>query len=110
MKIKKEFVDLIYNRQKRYEFRNSSGKSGVYQIKDKLFQLKRISTKHDFKIKQDKEISGEINYYFCGYEITEQEYNWVKNNIDYFVLNDNDTYIVIYEWEELEQKELEVVV
>ena len=110
MKIKKDFVNLIYNKEKQYEFRNSGDKVGIYKIKDKFFQLKQISYERDFKIKKEHRLTGGLDYYFCGFEITEQEYKWIKNNIDYFVTNNKkDTYIVIYKWEELEPKELEVI-
>lgn len=109
MKIKKEFVDLIYNKKKQFEFRNNIDKSGVYQIKDKYFILNLICTSYDFKIKKiHKVFTEESYYYFCGYEITEQEYNWIKNNVDYFTFN-NESYVAIYEWKELQQKELEYV-
>ena len=110
MKIKKEFVDLIYNKKKQFEFRNDIDKSGVYQIKDKYFILNLIHTSYDFKIKKiHKVFTEEPYYYFCGYEITEQEYNWIKNNVDYFIDSDGKTFIVVYEWVEIELKELEEV-
>lgn len=109
MKIKKEFVDLIYNKEKQYEFRNSGNKEGVYKIKNKHFELKKISYEFNFSIREEKTTKG-INYYFCRYEVTEQEYNWIINNIDYFKDDKNkETYIVIYIWKEVELKELEVV-
>ena len=111
MKIKKQFVDLIYNGQKQYEFRNSIDKEGIYKIKDKLFQLKLDQHRFDFRIYKSMNISTEkIEYYFCSLKITEQEYEWIKKNIDYFVKN-NETYVAIYKWEKLlsNEKELEII-
>lgn len=111
MKIKKEFIDLIYNGEKKYEFRNSNDKAGFYKIKDKYFKLVYVATERDYTIKKQKMIfdNGFI-YYFNGYKITFQEYEWIKNNMDYFIDNETGgTYNVIYKWVEIEIKQLEEV-
>lgn len=111
MKIKKEFVDLIYSGKKQFEFRNSNDKAGIYKIKDKYFTLRKINNCCEYKIKKAKIIFEDGFFYqFCGYKITEQEYEWIKNNMDYFIDSETDeTCIVVYDWKETPIKELEVV-
>ena len=110
MKIKKEFVDLIYNGEKKYEFRNSCGKAGFYKIRDKYFELKYVGEYYSYEIKKKKTMfDSEFNYFFCEHKITNQEYEWIKNNIDYFGDEIQGTYVVVYEWLVLDIKELEVV-
>lgn len=112
MKIKKEFVDLIYNGEKLWEFRNSNDKVGFYKIKDKCFELKHYSNFNEYSIRRGRKVLDDddsIKYYFCDFRITEQEYNWIKNNMDYFTNKCGETYIVVYKWKEIEIKELEEV-
>ncbi len=57
MKIKKEFIDLIYNGDKKYEFRNGDDKEGLYKIKDKYFFLDYLTCvcEINFSITNDSE-------------------------------------------------------
>lgn len=111
MKIKKEFIDLIYNGEKKYEFRNNGYRAGVYKIKDKYFELKQYCNYYEYKIKKEVclDEDNENKYSFCDCKISEQEYNWIKNNVDYFIDSDGETYIVVYKWVEIELKEFEEV-
>ncbi len=109
MKIEKQFVDLIYNGEKEFEFRTScsTNYSGQYKIKDKIFELEIDDVEFNPSLEQIYLTKDrlEIVYKFCGYTITKQEYEWLERNKDYWVGN----VIKIFVWREITFKELEIV-
>lgn len=120
MKIKKEFIPLILNGQKRYEFRNSSDKEGVYVIGNQVFKL-TLSPNKAFRI--TKVANNTFGHLFhaivltpfsetpLGLLITKEEYEWFNNNENYW----KDKEIYVYDWELLSSwkpltlKELEIL-
>ena len=131
MKIQKEFVDLIYNKTKQYEFRNSNDKDAIYKIKDKHFKLvylgfENINFENEKilkqRIKNYLKNNGEkyfeleyVNYDFridkvsLWYEIDSTSKNWILQNYKYFIENENEIVIHIYEWKEVKNMELEII-
>lgn len=43
MKIKEEFIPLIMDGSKKYEFRNSIDKEGIYKIKDRVIRIQKLN-------------------------------------------------------------------
>lgn len=111
MKIKEEFIPLILDGSKKYEFRNSIDKGGIYKIKDKYFQLKY--ERLNLGIHLEKRVKNNINnidkYYCFGKEITKQEYDWLDKNENYFKNIDGDIVVCIYKWQEVKLKKLEII-
>lgn len=111
MKTNKEFIPLIANGEKRYEFRFKEPYQveGIYNINGKPFNLKLLCrfTSLDLKIQGIKSESSFIKE--------------LKNNliypIDKLTLKENEYYyrikrfdhLYIYEWVEFVPKELEIV-
>lgn len=113
MKIKKEFVDLIYNGEKKYEFRNSKDKEGIYKIKDKFFKLTCVGFSYYPFLREEFKSLGGSKYWINGYNITAEEAKWIRENISYFIKN-NELKMYFYEWKEINYehyklKKLEII-
>lgn len=105
MKIKKEFIPLILDGTKKYEFRNSDDKAGFYKINDQLYYLVLKDTIYS------KTIPNERYKYFAEYvrnnfrkQVNSKNdkltFKWMKENDDYF-RDKNECNIhrcYIYEW------------
>lgn len=105
MKIKKEFVPLILNGEKIYEFRTSHSDfikehEGLYKIQGEYYFLKYIVDTYYF--------NEVLDYCKKNYEeksldfIVEQ--GWHKKN---FLPKGN--VFIIYKWKKLDKKELKIV-
>lgn len=107
MKIKKEFVDLIYNGEKKYEFRNKKGWDGIYKIKDKLFKLDYIGQQFKIHLVIDHQDKDLIQYYISHLRVDKKTFDWVQDNIDYFYNKENKEYtIYFYSWTYIGEKEI----
>lgn len=110
MKIRKEFIPLILSGEKKYEFRNSKGKEGIYKINGIWLQLvkyQEYNKNHRFYLDK-KDWFNEVDFYFCSCKITELEYLWIQKNKSYF----ENGQVYIFEWKILGEnalKELEGV-
>lgn len=103
MKIKKEFIPLILSGEKKYEFRNSNDKEGIYEIEGIWFLLIRewnYST--TFSLAKNY-YNTSVEIYFCGHHITHEEYEWLENNREYFI--DNEVWV--YKWFEIKNNKVE---
>ena len=132
MKIKKEFVDLIYNGEKTFEFRNSNYKDGIYKIKDKWFKLVYVWNEIIY-FDSESDIKEKLNN-FCKIELIEEAWydreidveefyisidkhskEWILENYEYFIEtkptknSEGEALIYVYKWIEIELKELESV-
>lgn len=99
MKIKKEFIPLILSGYKKYEFRNSNDKEGIYEIEGVWFLLTRVGNySTTFSLWKNLDNANVENAHVeidsCWYEITEEEYKWLENNREYFT--DNEVWV--YKW------------
>lgn len=106
MKIKKEFINLIYNKEKKYEFRNVQDKEGIYRIADKYFKLTYLETDYSISLKKTY-MWNKLDYEINDYYVSEYEYNWVENNIDYFK-NGQCFKMYVYRWQEIDYDEFEL--
>ncbi len=89
MKMKKEFIPLILSGEKKYEFRNSNDKEGLYKINNELYYLKfliqtNLPVNEENAIKiwndylEDLAMLGEV-------EIDKATADWTKEHLDYFL-------------------------
>lgn len=100
MKIEKKFVDLIYNGEKKYEFRNSDDKEGIYKIKDKFFKLTYVYDTY-YPFIREEFINPDNKYWINSYEATAEEAEWIRENILQF--KEKDKYkIYFYKWTEVD--------
>ncbi|MGL4950425.1 MAG: hypothetical protein ACRC4M_01090 [Mycoplasma sp.] len=112
MEIKKEFVNLILKNERHYEFRKENDLEGIYKIGDEYFELRKqnSSKQHSlfFIIDAKLKFKSQNIYYYNGdntkYEITKQEYDFLKTYIEI------DKPIYIYRWIKFRStKELKIV-
>lgn len=96
MNIKKEFIPLILSGEKEYEFRNSDDKEGIYEINGNFYLLKREWLKNSltFSLVSNWYAGRPGEFQFCGCMITEEEYEWIINNREYFT----DNKVWVYKW------------
>ena len=131
MKIKKEFVDLIYNKDKTFEFRNSNDKDGVYRFKDKWFKLVYVGNEIIY-FDSESDIKEKLNN-FCEIKLIENAWydreidieefdisidkhskEWILENYKYFMVEQEkkakgELIIFVYKWKEIKINELEII-
>ena len=105
MKIQKQFIPLILDGTKKYEFRNSINKEGLYFINGDYYYLKYIDmlVAKDFdKLLETIKLNFIVDY---------NSIKWIKNNKEYFDKKlDIDSYVChVYRWVKCELKKLEII-
>lgn len=114
MKIKKEFIPLIANGEKRYEFRFKEPYQveGIYNINGVPHNLRKLArfTILDLRvqgIKSERAFINELKDVLI-YPIDKLTLKFLKENKYYQRINENEQ-LYIYEWIEFIPKELEII-
>lgn len=101
MKINKEFLNMIYNKEKRYSYffdmgdiRQRELKQGVYKIKNKYFFVKLVGENEKF---------SNIAYHAAD----NKEYETLKWMLNQDWHNNKETRFCYYRWEEVSFHKLE---
>lgn len=109
MKIKREFIPLILSGEKKYEFRNSNDKEGMYIIDNQYYYLLQK------ELVAAKTIPNDYHKTFYSYlskrikqsklTLDAETKQWLKANNNYFMVNTSEYKYecYIYEWIKLSE-------
>lgn len=109
MKIKKEFIPLILSGEKKYEFRNSNDKEGIYNINNEFYYLKNIELVSSYSIPNSfyKTFYSLLSKRIKQSKLTldAETKQWLKVNNNYFMVNTQKYQYecYIYEWIKLNE-------
>lgn len=105
MKIQKQFIPLILDGIKKYEFRNTNNKEYLYFINGDYYYLKYIDV---IVCKVFDELLKTIELNFIIDSISRK---WIKNNKEYFYRKSelNSYVCYVYKWVKCELKKLEII-